>query len=92
MKRLLNNAARDRLQSQITAKMSEINSVCRSEIQTGLSYLEEARNSVYTEPMSTIHALLKLASVKFDIGFGADSESINNMAEVAKEIHKGETT
>lgn len=86
----LNNEARDRLQCLITSRMEEINGVCRSNIQGGLDYLEEARTSVYTEPMDTIEALLKLASKKFDIGFGVDSESIDNMAQVAKEIHQSE--
>lgn len=88
--RPLNNEARDRLQCQITSKMSEIHVVCRNEIKRGLDYLEEARCSCYTEPMDTVEALLTLASKKFDIGFGVDSESIDNMAGVAKEIGEGE--
>lgn len=86
----LNQVARDKLQNQITDKMSEINIVCHEEIKRGLDYLEEARSSCYTESADTIEALLKLASKKFDIGFGVDSESIDNMATVAQQIHEGE--
>lgn len=88
--KFLNQEARERLQIIISEKMAEITVVCRDEIKRGLDYMEEARNSIYTEPADDIQALLKLASKKFHVGFGADAESINNMADVAREIHDGE--
>lgn len=88
--KFLNHEARERLQILISEKMAEINIVCRDEIKCGLDYLEEARASVYTEDADTVQALLKLASKKFDIGFGMDAEAIDNMADVAREIHDGE--
>lgn len=88
--RYLNHEARERLQIQISNKMDEINRICREEIKPALDYLEEARSSVYTEPMDDVQAQLKLAFKRLQPIFIGDAESINNMADVARQIHDGE--
>lgn len=74
---------------QITEAMDDLNEKLKS-IQAALNYMEQARNSSYTESMAEVKIVLDMAAKRLEIDLGLDAMKTLNLAGVAEEIHKGE--
>ncbi len=79
MKKELNTVARDSLVHQITELMDDL--------RVAMNYLEQARNSSYTEGMDEVRTVLNIASKR--IGEPNNNRALN-LAGVASQIHEGE--
>ncbi len=90
MKKDLNHHARDSLVYQITEAMDDLRQKSDN-IQAALNYMEQARNSSYTNPMNEVRTLLKIAHDRLDTNFGPDQMKALSLAGVAQQIHIGET-
>ncbi len=89
MKKELNHKARDSLVYQITEAMEDLRQKGEN-IQVALSYMEQARNSSYTESMAEVKIILEMAVKRLSVDIQPDQTKVLNLAGVAEEIHKYE--
>ena len=89
MKREINITARDSLVFQITEAMDDLTQR-KHDIDAALDYLEQARNSSYTEPMNEVATLLNIAAKRLEPELEPHKTKATNLAGVAGEIYEGE--
>jgi len=85
----LNHPARDSMVHQITDAMDDLNQKKR-DLEVALSYMEQARNSSYTESMDEVKVVLHIVSKRLEMNVDKDRTKVMNLAGVADQIHQGE--
>jgi len=85
MKKEINIDARDSLVFQITELMDDLKPEIDN-MKAAFDYLEQARNSSYTEPMGEVKLILMMAHNRLDVDLRRYASKISNIAGVAKEI------
>lgn len=89
MKPERNTTARDSLVYQITEAMDDLKQK-NDDIQAAMNYMEQARNSCYTNPMDEVRTILKIAHDRLNFDIDIYKQKALNLAGVADEIYKSE--
>lgn len=89
----LNNAARERLERQISDLMAKVNQGLRdyqNATRDALDILEMARTSVYTEPLGEVSVTLAESARRLTVNFPKEARTVNRLCNLALEIRQSE--